>query len=55
MNATFVTVSQRARGEIHGPGVLAGILVPWIANGRIRELDWVANPDKLGRVRPRPH
>lgn len=36
-------------------GALAGVLVPSIANGRIRELDWVANPDKLRRVRPRTH
>jgi RNA polymerase sigma-70 factor (ECF subfamily) len=36
-------------------GTLVGVLVPSIANGRIRELDWVANPDKLRRVRPRTH
>ncbi len=36
-------------------GALAGVLIPSVAHGRIRELDWVANPDKLGRVRPRSH
>ena len=36
-------------------GALAGVLIPSVANGRIRELDWVSNPDKLRRVRPRLH
>ena len=36
-------------------GALAGVLIPSVANGRIRELDWVSNPDKLRRVRPPLH
>jgi len=36
-------------------GALAGVLIPSVANGRIRELDWVSNPDKLRLVRPRLH
>jgi DNA-directed RNA polymerase specialized sigma24 family protein len=48
-------VNGQPAALIYLHGALAGVLIPSVANGRIHELDWVSNPDKLGRVPSRLH
>lgn len=50
----FTTRFTDANGQlailVYLRGTLLGVLCPSTAEGRIRELDWVLNPDKLRRV-----
>ena len=47
----FAEVNGQPAILVYLQGTLLGILIPAIAGGRIREFDWVLNPDKLHRVR----
>jgi RNA polymerase sigma-70 factor (ECF subfamily) len=55
----FTTRFASANGQlaivVYVQGKLLGVLMPHIAEGRIHELDWVLNPDKLRRVRASWH
>lgn len=51
----FAEVNGQLAVLVYLQGTLLGVLVPSIAGGRIREFDWVLNPDKLHRVRASWH
>ena len=51
----FAEVNGQLAVLVHLDGALLGVLIPSIAGGRIREFDWVLNPDKLHRVKATWH
>ena len=55
----FTTRFAAANGQpavlVYLQGKLLGVLIPSIAGGRIREFDWVLNPEKLRRIQASWH